>query len=98
MQIQSYPTETLLSNKITRNKIVLSFKDSPGKPLGRRPNSNVVQTWVPDDGLFGLPDDVHEVDLPLVVPVAAHREVLLQVALVLHEPPAHLDHLDGRVA
>ena len=33
----SYPTETVLSNKITRNRIVLSFKDSPRKPLGRRP-------------------------------------------------------------
>ena len=29
MQRLSYPTETLLTNKITRNKIVLSFKDSP---------------------------------------------------------------------
>ena len=35
----SYPTETVLSNKITRNRIVLSFKDSPRKPLGRRPNN-----------------------------------------------------------
>ena len=34
----SYPTETVLSNtKITRNRIVPSFKDSPRKPLGRRP-------------------------------------------------------------
>ena len=33
----SYPTETVLSNKITRNRIVLSFKDSPRKALGRRP-------------------------------------------------------------
>ena len=38
MQRLSYPTETtVLSNKITRNRIVLSFKDSPRKPLGRRP-------------------------------------------------------------
>ena len=35
--ILSYPTETVLSNKITRNRIVLSFKDSPRKPLRRRP-------------------------------------------------------------
>ena len=28
----SYPTETVLSNKITRDRIVLSFKDSPTKP------------------------------------------------------------------
>ena len=28
----SYPTETVLSTKITRNRIVLSFKDSPRKP------------------------------------------------------------------
>ena len=37
MQRLSYPTETVLSNKITRNRIVLSFKDSPRKPLRRRP-------------------------------------------------------------
>ena len=36
MQRLSYPTETVLSNKITTNRIVLSFKD-PSKPLGRRP-------------------------------------------------------------
>ena len=33
---QSYPTETVLSNKITRNILVLSFKNSPRKVLGRR--------------------------------------------------------------
>ena len=33
----SYLTETVLSNKITRNRIFLSFKDSPKKPLGRSP-------------------------------------------------------------
>ena len=38
MQRLSYSTETVLSNKITRNKKVLSFKDSPRKPLGRRPS------------------------------------------------------------
>ena len=37
MQRLSYPTKTVLANKITRNRIVLSFKDSPRKPLGRRP-------------------------------------------------------------
>ena len=37
MKRLSYPTETVLSNKITRNKFVLSFKDSPRKSLGRRP-------------------------------------------------------------
>ena len=36
MQRLSYPTDTVLSNKITRNRIVLSFKDSARKPLGRR--------------------------------------------------------------
>ena len=29
MQRLSYPTETVLSNKIIRNRIVLSVKDSP---------------------------------------------------------------------
>ena len=38
MQILSYPTETVLCNKITRNRIVLSFKDCPRKPLRRRGN------------------------------------------------------------
>ena len=37
MQRLSYPTETVLSNEITRDRIVLSFKDSPRKPLGQRP-------------------------------------------------------------
>ena len=37
MQRLSYPTENVLSNKITRNNIVLSFKDSPQKPLRRQP-------------------------------------------------------------
>ena len=38
MQRLSFPTETVLSNKITKNRIVLSFKDSPQKPLRRRPS------------------------------------------------------------
>ena len=37
MQSLSYPTKTVLSNKITRNRIVLSSKDSPRKLLRRRP-------------------------------------------------------------
>ena len=37
MQRLSSPTGTVLSNKITRNKIVPSFKDSPRKPLGWPP-------------------------------------------------------------
>ena len=37
MQRLSYQTETVLSNHITRNRIVLSFKDSPRNPLGQRP-------------------------------------------------------------
>ena len=40
MQRLSYPTETDLTKKITRNRIVLSLKDSPRKPLGRRPAFN----------------------------------------------------------
>ena len=36
MQRPSYPTETVLSNKITKKKIVPSFKDSPQKTLRRR--------------------------------------------------------------
>ena len=37
MQRLSYPTKIVLSYKIARNRKVLSFKDSPRKPLGRRP-------------------------------------------------------------
>ena len=36
MERLSYPTETVLSDKISRSRIVLSCKDSPRKPLGRR--------------------------------------------------------------
>ena len=39
MQRPSYPTETVLSNNTARNRIVLSFKDSSRKPLGRRPTN-----------------------------------------------------------
>ena len=41
MQRLSYPTETVFSNKITMNRIVLSFKDSPRKQLGRRPQVHI---------------------------------------------------------
>ena len=43
MQRLSYPTETVLSTKTTRNIIVLSFKDSPREPLRRRPL--IRQNW-----------------------------------------------------
>ena len=36
MQRLSYPSETVLTNKITGNRIVLSFKDSLQKPLRPR--------------------------------------------------------------
>ena len=38
----SYLTETVLSNKITKKRIVLSFKDSPRKQLGRRPSIIII--------------------------------------------------------
>ena len=38
MQRLSYPTETVLSNTMASNRIVLSFKDSAGIPLRRRPS------------------------------------------------------------
>ena len=46
MQRLSCPTETVLSNKITTNRTVISFKDSPRKPLGRRPNAGIVNVNV----------------------------------------------------
>ena len=42
MQRLSHLTETFLSKKITRNRIVLSFKDSFRKPLRRRPDKNLM--------------------------------------------------------
>ena len=44
MQRLSYQTETVLSNKIPRNRLVLSFKDIPRKPLGRRPIASIGTT------------------------------------------------------
>ena len=43
MQRLTYPTETVLSNNIPRNIMVLSVKDSPRKPLGRDLSANNVQ-------------------------------------------------------
>ena len=40
LQSLSYPTETVLSNKMTRDRIVLSSKDSPKKPQRRRPRDS----------------------------------------------------------
>ena len=37
MQRMSYPTETVLSNKNTWNRVIQSFKDTPRKPLVVRP-------------------------------------------------------------
>ena len=67
MQRLSYPTETVLSNKITRNRIVLSFKDSPRKTIrtatstvcnnvqGRSTAHAVKSIGSPDmEGLFSL--------------------------------------------
>ena len=55
MQRLSYRTETVLSNKIVRHRIVLSFKDSPRKPLRRRlyvSNSTLSLTVEKDWGAF----------------------------------------------
>ena len=42
MQSLSYPTETVLSNQIIGNRVVLSFKDSPRRPSRTRA--------IPNDG------------------------------------------------
>ena len=47
MQGLSSPTGTVLSNKKTRNGIVISFKDSPRKPLGRRPREAAARAHLP---------------------------------------------------
>ena len=41
MQRLSFPTKTVLSYKITRSRIVLSFKDSPRKSLEQQALANV---------------------------------------------------------
>ena len=46
MQRLSYHTESVLSNKITGNRINLSFKDSPRKPLRRRHFSVPFLSWL----------------------------------------------------
>ena len=53
MQRLSYATETVLSNKITRNRIVLLFKDSPRKPFGRRPRVAKVRVTYEERGQEG---------------------------------------------
>ena len=45
MQRLSYLTETVLSNKIAKNTIVLSFKDSPRKPFGSQPPHYAEYVW-----------------------------------------------------
>ena len=50
MQRRSYPNETVLYNKITRNRIVLSFKASPRKPLRRRPEESNSTSFFSLDG------------------------------------------------
>ena len=64
MQRLSYMTETVLSHKITRNRIVLSFKDSPRNPLGRRPN-DADRTGSSDDDIGGESCD----------PIESEREI-----------------------
>ena len=48
----SYPTGTVLSNKITRNIIVLSFTDSPQKQLRRCPVIQIGRRHDDDGGLL----------------------------------------------
>ena len=43
----SYLTVTVLSNKVTWNRIVLSFEDSLRKPLGRRPRQAGIRACPP---------------------------------------------------
>ena len=58
MQRLSYPTETVLTNKVTRKRIVLSFKDSHIIPLRRRPKKIVVRDVNRSfDGVGGVDDD-----------------------------------------
>ena len=50
MQRLSHPTDTVLSNEINRNRIVLSFQDSPRKPLRRRPMKDNLDDEVWEEG------------------------------------------------
>ena len=55
MQTLSYPTETVSSNKITRKRVVLSYKDSPRKILGRRPQATLsLYNFVPLRSTSGI--------------------------------------------
>ena len=69
MQRLSYPTETDLSNEIARNRIVLSFIDSPRKPLGRRPPANATERR--KGGKKGSGDVV----VAAVIAIARYREM-----------------------
>ena len=63
MQRLPYPTETVLSNKITRNRIFLSFKDSPRKPLRRRP-SVLPRQWRKGDKMYRARERERERERP----------------------------------
>ena len=69
MQGQSYQNETVVSKKITRNRIVLPFKDSPRKPLGRRPPANATERR--KGGKKGSGDVV----VAAVIAIARYREM-----------------------
>ena len=90
MQRLSYRTETLLSNKITRNKIVLSFKDSPRKPLRRRPST--VQSV---GGTSALRELQNELSLFIVLSLHFLRRHRRRVIIVLI--PSSFHRKDKRV-
>ena len=60
MQRLSYPTETVLSNKITRNRIFLTNTDSPRKLLGRRPHNFIHPQALEELDIGERGDDVGE--------------------------------------
>ena len=66
MQRLSHLTEIVLSSKInTRNMILLSFKDSPRKPLRRRHHiTKLTETETPETNVDvgGADDDIVEVE------------------------------------
>ena len=75
----SYLIEAVLSNKITRNRIVLSFKDSPRKPLGRRPKKQKLRLKC------SVKTEVSPAGVSLVPPAGASAEDSLAMILNLRQ-------------
>ena len=75
-------SNTVLSNKITRNRTVQSFKDSPRKPLGQRPVTllSVLPSFRSRHSMFDCP--------PLSIPKGVRTEAFTSLSFTLR--PLHI--------